>query len=107
MNDALTELQATVTALRAEVDSLKAKLALMEEVITVRTLPDGRHKRSVECETVVVLALTNRWKYPMEYFQKRAGRLGVLYRCLKREAGKVRRNKWTKHWKRIDPRGRG
>ncbi len=54
MNDALTELQATVTALRAEVDSLKAKLALMEEVITVKTLPDGRHKRSVECETVVV-----------------------------------------------------
>lgn len=54
MNDALTELQSTVAALSAEVAALKSKLALMEEVITVKTLPDGRLTRSVECESVVV-----------------------------------------------------
>ena len=54
MIDPMLELRVTMDALRAEVETLKSKLALMEEVVTVKREEDGRLSRSLECESLVV-----------------------------------------------------
>lgn len=54
MNDEPIDLQATVAALRADVESLKAELELMKEAVRVKRGKDGKLRRSVECESVVV-----------------------------------------------------
>ena len=54
MNDSLAELQATVAALRTQVESLTARLELMEKVVTVEEEENGRVTRYLECEALVV-----------------------------------------------------